>query len=82
MAKRRFDDKATLRTGEKWGIDAAAELARAERIFDPTDTVTNDPSAGGIGGGTQFGRDVVKQVAVLRTDLNDDPSQAVAKAYK
>jgi len=79
--KRRLDDKATWRT-DKWGMDAATEAARAERVFDPNDTVTDDPTAGGIGGGTSFAKDPVKQVAQLRTDLNDDPSQMVSKAYK
>lgn len=78
--KRMFDDKATWRTADQWGIDPT-QPARAERIFDPNDSVTNDPSAGGIGGGTGPFEASIKQTGQMYTDQQSDPTQAVRKAY-
>lgn len=77
--KRMLDDKATWRT-DVWGIDPT-QPARAERIFDPNDAVTDDPTAGGIGGGTSITEAPIKQVGQMYTDQQSDPSQAVRKAY-
>ena len=78
--KRMLDDKATWMT-DKWGIDPT-QPARAERVFDPNDAVTDDSSPGsGIGGGTSFGKRQIQQKGQMYTDQMSDLSQAVRKAY-
>jgi len=78
MAKRKFDDKATWRT-DTWGIDMT-QPARAERVFDPNDTVTDDPTKGGIAGSGDNTK-VTHAAGVMYTGLNDNPAVAVARAY-
>jgi len=78
--KRKFDDKATWRN-DQWGIDQD-QPARAEKIFDPADTVTDDPTAGGIGGGTSFSRSPVQMTGTMYTGLNDNPTAMVDQAYR
>lgn len=80
MPKRRFDDKATWRTDAEWGIDPN-QPARSERIFDPNDTVTNDPTPGGIAGLTDT-KKITNMTGTMYTDMNADPSLMVNKSYK
>ncbi len=78
--KRKFDDKATWRN-DQWGIDTT-QPARAEKVFDPADTVTDDPTAGGIGGGKSFSKTPVQATGVMYTGLNDNPSAMVDQGYR
>ena len=80
MAKRKFDDKAVWRN-DNWGIDQT-QPARAEKVFDPTDTVTDDPTAGGIGGGTFMSKTPVQATGVMYTGLNDDPTRMADQGYR
>lgn len=77
--KRMLDDKATWRT-DFWGIDQT-QPARAERVFDPNDAVTDDPTPGGIAGVTDTHK-ITQMTGTMYTDINSDPSQMVNKAYK
>lgn len=79
--KRKFDDKATWRTGDTVGIDTT-QPARAERALDPNDTITDDPTPGGIGGGTFMSKTPVQATGVMYTGLNDDPTQMVNQGYR
>lgn len=78
--KRKFDDKATWRN-DHWGIDQT-QPARAERVFDPNDTVTDDPTPGGIGGGTFMSKTPVQATGVMYTGLNDNPTAMVDQGYR
>lgn len=78
--KRKFDDKAVWRN-DNWGIDQT-QPARAEKVYDPNDTVTDDPTPGGIGGGTFMSKTPVQATGVMYTGLNDDPSRQVDQGYR
>jgi hypothetical protein len=81
--KRKFDDKATWRTefGRDAGIDTS-QPAAAERVFDPNDSITDDPTRGGIAGSGQADtHKITTATGVMYTDQQSDPSLAVDHAY-